>query len=316
MLIPRDRQDERRNVRGPSRWSTADIPSLRGRTAIVTGGNSGLGLATVRALARAGARVIMTARDREKGEAAAMGMEGSVQVRALDLADLASVRAFAAGVDGVDLLINNAGIMMTPRSSTRDGFELQLGTNHLGHFALTGLLMDRLLASARGRVVTVTSIEHKPGRIAFEDLQSERSYSPRRAYQQSKLANVLFALELDRRLRAAGQSLVSVLAHPGYAATNLQSAGPTGLLKSMLAVTNRFVAQSAEQGALPQLYAATAADVRGGELFGPDGLGELRGWPTRVRPVPAGLDEVAARRLWSVSEELTGVSFEIARLPC
>lgn len=293
----------------PSKWSTKDIPSQRGLTAIVTGGNAGLGLVTVRELARAGARVIMTARDRKKGEAAAAGMEGSVEVRALDLTDLASVRAFADGVDGVDLLVNNAGIMMTPRSLTRDGFELQLGTNHLGHFALTGLLLERLLASARGRVVTVSSIEHKPGRIAFDDLQSERSYNPRRAYQQSKLSNVLFALELDRRLRARGATLISVLAHPGYSATNLQSTGPTGILKSLLAVSNRFMAQSADQGALPQLYAATAPDVRGGEFFGPDGFMEMRGWPTRVRAVPAGLDEAAAKRLWSVSEELTKVTF-------
>jgi NAD(P)-dependent dehydrogenase (short-subunit alcohol dehydrogenase family) len=297
------------------RWSVADISDQRGRTAIVTGGNSGLGLATVRALARAGAKVIMTARDRAKGEAAAAGMAGDVEVRTLDLADLASVRAFAASVDDVALLVNNAGIMMTPRSLTRDGFELQFGTNHLGHFALTGLLLPRLQASQRGRVVTVSSIEHKPGKIAFEDLRAERGYSPRRAYQQSKLANVLFGLELDRRLRAAGSRVVSVLAHPGYAATNLQSTGPTGLLKSMLALSNRFVAQSVEQGALPQLYAATAEDVRGGEFFGPDGLLELRGWPTRVRPAPAGRDEAVARRLWSVSEASTGVSYERAIAP-
>lgn len=290
-------------------WTAMDIPEQRGRTAIVTGASSGLGQETARALSRAGAQVILAVRDRGKGEAAAAGMGGNVDVRTLDLADLPSVRAFAAGVERVDLLINNAGIMMTPRTLTRDGFELQLGTNHLGHFALTGLLMDRLLASERGRVVTVSSIEHKPGRIAFEDLQSEKSYSPRRCYQQSKLANVLFGLELNLRLSAAGASLISVLAHPGYTATNLQSTGPTGLLKAMLAVSNRLVAQSVEKGALPQLYAATAPDVRGGDFFGPDGFLELYGSPTRVRAVPAGLDREAAQRLWSESERLTGVSF-------
>ena len=190
-----------------------------------------------------------------------------------------------------------------------DGFERQFGTNHLGHFALTGLLLDALAASGAGRVVTVSSLEHKLGRLDFDDLQWERSYSPRPAYQRSKFANAVFGLELDRRLRAAGLPVISVLAHPGYSDTNLQSTGPTGLMKAVLVVGNRVFAQDAERGALPQLYAATADGVEGGQFFGPDGLREVRGSPTEVEPVGRARDPETGRRLWDVSEELTGVAY-------
>jgi NAD(P)-dependent dehydrogenase (short-subunit alcohol dehydrogenase family) len=294
---------------------TYDVPDQTGRTAVVTGGNSGLGLVTATRLARAGARVILTARTPSKGAAAVEAIraehpDAKVEVRALDLASLASVRAFAAGLDGsIDLLVNNAGIMMTPRQETEDGFELQLGTNHLGHFALTGLLLPRLASAPAARVVTVSSLEHKPGRIDFDDLEGRRSYQPRRSYQQSKMANVLFGLELERRLRAAGSKIISVLAHPGYSDTNLQSTGPTGAMKRLLAVGNRLLAQSAAAGALPQLHAATAPGVAGGDFIGPDGFMELRGGPVKVQPVAYGRDEAVAKRLWEVSERLTGVTY-------
>ena len=301
-----------------STWDTDDIPDQSGRVAVVTGANSGLGLHTATALARKGAHVVLAVRDTAKGEQAArsvaVGSSGpDPEVRALDLSSLESVQAFAAdlGHERVDLLINNAGIMMTPARKTADGFELQLGTNHLGHFALTGLLLDRVRAAYAGRIVTLSSIDHKGGHLEFDDLQLERNYSPRRAYQQSKLANATFGLELDRRLRAVGVPAISVLAHPGYSATNLQSTGPTGLMKHLMSVTNRVLAQSAEQGALPTLYAATDPDVRGGDYYGPDGFMEARGKPTKVGVTPAGRDPEVGRRLWEVSEELTGVRFEL-----
>jgi len=298
-------------------WTADQIPDLSGRTAVVTGANSGLGLVTARELARAGARVVLAGRG-SKAEAArdsiAADVDGAeLEPRTLDLADLASVRSFAGAVaadhPSLDLLVNNAGVMMTPRQTTKDGFELQLGTNHLGHFALTGLLVERLARGTEARVVTVSSIEHKAGEIDFDDLQSERGYSPRGAYQRSKLANVLFALELERRSLAAGLPVKSVLAHPGYSATNLQSSGPTGIAKAAMRVSNLLVAQSPNVGALPTLYAATASGVEGGDFIGPDGFREFRGSPTHVEPIARGRDEQAARRLWEVSEELTGVTF-------
>ncbi len=302
-----------------SGWTADEIPDQRGRTAIITGANSGLGLSSAWELARHGAHVIMACRNTQKGEAAAAKIradvpQASLEIRELDLASLASVRAFADAITAsrpsFDLLLNNAGIMMPPRALTQDGFELQVGTNHLGHFALTGLLLPALQAGSGPRVVTVSSIEHRPGRIDFDDLQREK-YGARSAYQQSKLANVLFGLELDRRLRAAGSPLISVLAHPGYSDTNLQRTGPTGLMRGILEIGNRVLAQSMRQGALPQLYASTMPDVRGGEFFGPKGPGEMRGKVGRVTPVAAGRDEITAERLWSVSEELTGVSYAL-----
>jgi NAD(P)-dependent dehydrogenase (short-subunit alcohol dehydrogenase family) len=275
---------------------------------------------TARELARAGAHVIGTARDAPKRQQAEAEIKAAVpdarvEMRSLDLADLASVREFASEVvaahEVLDVLVNNAGVMMPPRSLTGDGFELQFGTNHLGHFALTGLLIGTLAKSTDPRVVTVTSLEHRPGRIDFDDLTSEREYEPRTAYQRSKFANAVFGLELDRRLRAAGSPVKSVLAHPGYSATNLQVSGPTGAMKAVLRVGNLLFAQSADRGALPQIHAATAVDIEGGEFYGPGGFRELRGAPTRVRPVSRATDPELGRRLWQVSEQLTGVTYAL-----
>jgi NAD(P)-dependent dehydrogenase (short-subunit alcohol dehydrogenase family) len=295
------------------KWTTQDIPDLSGRTAVVTGANSGLGLVTSRELAAHGARVVMACRNTAKGEEAARGIAGDTEVRLLDLASLDSVRAFVSEIqdEPLDLLVNNAGIMMPPRTTTKDGFELQFGTNHLGHFALTGLLLERLNRADAARVVTVSSIEHKAGHLRFDDLQSESDYAPRTAYQQSKLANATFGLELDRRLRAAGSSTKSVLAHPGYSDTKLQTTGPTGVMKQALRLGNKLIAQSMEQGALPLLYAATAPDVDGGDYYGPDGFKEFRGHPTHVNVIREGRDPDVGRRLWEVSEELTGVRYEL-----
>ncbi|HMJ03521.1 MAG TPA: oxidoreductase [Conexibacter sp.] len=296
-----------------SGWGLADMPDQGGRTAIVTGGNSGLGAETVRALAAKGARVLLACRDRAKGDAVAAAMHGDVEVRELDLASLESVRAFAAGVDEpLDLLINNAGVMAPPRGKTADGFETQIGTNHLGHFALTGLLLERV----RDRVVTLSSNAHRLGRIRFDDLQSERRYGPWTAYNQSKLANLLFVLELQRRLAAAGSSLRSMGAHPGYADTNLQFAGPAMAQNAVgggaTRFANRFLAQSAAAGALPTLYAATMPDLPGGSYVGPSGPGQFRGAPKVVRPRANARDLEVAARLWTVSEQLTGVTFPLA----
>jgi NAD(P)-dependent dehydrogenase (short-subunit alcohol dehydrogenase family) len=302
-------------------WTADQIPDQHGRIAIVTGANSGIGLTAARELARAGAHVIMACRDTAKGERAAQTIrdqvpEAELDVTALDLASLDSVRQFAAGYSapGLDLLINNAGVMVPPKRTTEDGFELQFGTNHLGHFALTGRLLDKLLATPQSRVVTVSSTAHKIGRINFDDLQSERSYRRWPAYGQSKLANLLFALELDRRLRAGEAGLLSVAAHPGYAATNLQfAATPSRIERIGSVVLNRVWAQDAEHGALPTLYAATA-DIAGGSFVGPDGFQEMRGHPTLVKPTRAAQDPDTARRLWDVSESLTGVSFGFSAL--
>jgi NAD(P)-dependent dehydrogenase (short-subunit alcohol dehydrogenase family) len=301
-------------------WTTADIPDQSGRTAIVTGANSGLGLVTARELARAGAHVVMACRNLEKGEdarraIAAAAPAAEVELEQLDLSSLDSVRSFAATYlqahDGLDLLINNAGVMATPRRRTADGFELQFGTNHLGHFALTGLLIEAIEGRPDGRVVTLSSNAHKFGRISFGNLGGERRYFRWSAYGQSKLANLLFALELDRRLRAAGSSVKSLAAHPGYAATNLQTAGPPGIDAALMRVSNSLVAQSEDMGALPELYAATVPGLEGGTYVGPDGVGEHRGHPKAVSPNRAARDPETARRLWEVSEELTGVRYEL-----
>jgi NAD(P)-dependent dehydrogenase (short-subunit alcohol dehydrogenase family) len=303
-----------------TKWTSDQIPDQSGRTAVVTGANSGLGLETARRLAHAGARVVLACRDTDKGAAALREIEAEVpnasgEVAALDLANLASVRAFGerftADHDGLDLLINNAGIMAPPRRETADGFEAQLGTNHLGHFALTALLFPAMEQREGARVVTMSSGAHRMGRIEFDDLQSTRRYKRWRAYGQSKLANLLFAFELDRRLRAAGSSVSSLAAHPGYAATNLQSSAPPRFDRLVMAVTNRLLAQSAKMGALPVLYAATQPGLEGGTFIGPDGIAEQRGYPEPVTASRAARDENVARRLWTVSEELTGVSFEL-----
>jgi NAD(P)-dependent dehydrogenase (short-subunit alcohol dehydrogenase family) len=302
------------------KWTSDQIPDQHGRTAIVTGANSGLGLVTARELARRGARVVLACRNVEKGASAQREILAAVpsadlEVAELDLGSLASVRAFAerfrAEHDGLDLLLNNAGVMAPPRRETEDGFELQFGTNHLGHFALTAQLIDSMQGREDARVVTVSSGAHRMGRIDFDDLQSKRRYKRWRAYGQSKLSNLLFAFELARRLRAAGTAIRSLAAHPGYSATNLQSAAPPMMDRMVMAVTNRVIAQSAEMGALCSLYAATYPGLESGTYIGPDGFAEQRGYPEPVSPSRAARDEEVARRLWTVSEELTGVRFEL-----
>jgi NAD(P)-dependent dehydrogenase (short-subunit alcohol dehydrogenase family) len=302
------------------KWTAERIPDQSGRTAVVTGANSGLGLVTARELARAGARVVLACRNTQKGEGAlrdcqAAASDAQLELEDLDLASLDSVRAFAGRFrdehDGLDLLINNAGVMATPRRRTADGFELQLGTNHFGHFALTALLIGAMEGREDARVVTLSSNAHRFGRIAFDNLGGDRHYFRWRAYGQSKLANLMFALELDRRLRAAGSTVKSLAAHPGYAATNLQFAGPPGLDAAVMKVGNRLFAQSDEMGALPTLFAATEPGLEGGTFCGPDGFLEGHGHPKRVSPNGAARDEAVARRLWEVSEEMTGVRFEL-----
>ena len=304
-----------------SRWGAEQIPSQAGRRVIVTGANSGIGLVAARELARAGASVVLGCRNREKGEAAATEIRQSapaaaVEVAELDLGSLASVRAFAERYrsthDALDLLINNAGVMAPPRRTTSDGFELQFGTNHLGHFALTGLLIGLMEGRTDARAVTVSSGAHRMGKIDFDDLQGERHYGRWSAYGQSKLANLLFAFELERRLRTAGSSIKSLAAHPGYAATNLQFAAVPAYERMFMSVSNVFFAQSAARGALPTLYAATYPGLDGGTFIGPDGFMEMRGRPTIVQASPAAHDEAVAKRLWDVSEVLTGVKFKLA----
>ncbi|MCH0566133.1 MULTISPECIES: oxidoreductase [unclassified Streptomyces] len=290
-----------------STWTAASLPDLSGRTAVVTGANSGIGLVAARELARAGAHVVLAVRDEGRGRAAAAQAGGSTEVRRLDLADLASVRDFAAGWDGpLDVLINNAGVMMVPQQRTRDGFELQFGTNHLGHFALTNLLLPHVT----DRVVTVASGAHRwrGAAVHFDDLDMAADYDPQRAYAQSKLANLLFTLELQRRLTESGSPVRAVAAHPGYAATNLQSHAGNPVLRVLMQAGNRLIAQSDRAGALPTLYAAVE-DVPGASYVGPDGFGELRGAPTLVGRSRAASDPAVARRLWAVSEKLTGVGF-------
>jgi NAD(P)-dependent dehydrogenase (short-subunit alcohol dehydrogenase family) len=297
-------------------WDAERIPDQTGRTAVVTGANSGLGLVAARELARRGARVVLACRNMEKGRAALAEVAAAAtgpepELEGLDLADLSSVRSFAdkfrATHDHLDLLINNAGVMASPRRLTKDGFELHLGTNHLGHFALTNLVLP-VMEGRHARVVTLSSNAHKTvRRIAFDNLNGERRYFRWNAYGQSKLANLLFALELDRRLRAERSTVKSLAAHPGYAATNLQSAAAPLVDRLIMKVSNTVVAQSDEMGALPVLYAATEPGLEGGTYVGPDGIGEQRGHPKVVRPSGAARDEQAASRLWEVSAELTGV---------
>ena len=304
-----------------AKWTTEQIPDQSGRTAVVTGANSGLGLIAARELARKGARVVLACRNTEKGAAAleqirAVAPAAELSLAQLDLGDLASVQAFAEGFrsdhDGLDLLINNAGVMAPPRQLTADGFELQFGTNHLGHFALTGRLIGAMEGREDARVVTVSSIAARGGRIKFDDLQSERRYNRWAAYNQSKLADLMLALELDRRLRAAGSTVKSLAAHPGWSATNLQSAAAPLIDRAFMRVVNATLAQSADAGTLPILYAATEPGLEGGVYIGPDGIGEFRGRPREVTPTAMALAEGAGVQLWTVSEELTGVSFELA----
>jgi NAD(P)-dependent dehydrogenase (short-subunit alcohol dehydrogenase family) len=289
-------------------FTRADIPDMTGRSVILTGANSGIGRAAARAMAAAGARVVLAVRSVEKGRAAAATMPGETEVRALDLASLASVREFAAAWEGeIDLLINNAGVMVPPMSRTAEGFELQFGTNHLGHFALTNLLLEHVT----GRVVTVSSTGHRFGSIDFDDLNWERKpYRAWRAYGQSKLANLLFTAELQRRLTAAGSDVLATAAHPGYAATNLQSHSQRRSMDLIGAIGNRLFAQDEDDGALPTLYAAVA-EIPGNSFAGPGGFMQQRGAPKLVERSAAAKDMDVARRLWDVSEELTGVRFPL-----
>jgi NAD(P)-dependent dehydrogenase (short-subunit alcohol dehydrogenase family) len=289
-------------------FSVADIPDLSGRTAVVTGASSGIGTATAAALAGAGAQVILAVRAPTRGERAAAAIDGATEVRTLDLASLASVRRFAADWSGeIDLLINNAGVMVPPLTRTVDGFELQFGTNHLGHFALTNLLLGRIT----GRVVTVSSVAHRSGRIDFDDLNWERKrYRRWGAYAQSKLANLLFTLELQRRLTAVGSRVIATAAHPGYAATNLQFHSGRRAIEVFSRIGNRLFAQDEQSGALPTLFAAVA-DVPGNSFAGPGGPRELRGAPKLVGRSARAQDEAVAHRLWEVSEQLTGTAFPL-----
>jgi NAD(P)-dependent dehydrogenase (short-subunit alcohol dehydrogenase family) len=306
------------------RWTVADMPDLSGRTAIVTGANSGLGFYAAQALARNGAAVTIAVRDEVKGGQARelMGpVGGTVEVRRLDLADLASVRAFAdswsaSHPGGLDLLINNAGIMAIPRRESADGHELQFATNHLGHFALTGLLLPALIAIPHSRVVNVASGAHRMARrINFEDLMGEKKYSQWGAYGQSKLANLLFTTELQRRFEANDLTVTAVAAHPGFAATNLQGVGPAmrgaRLEGKLTALANKVIAQSPQMGALPILFAATMPGLAGNSYIGPGGRGEIKGHPRLVGRSSAAHNLTQARMLWDVSEELTGVRFPL-----
>jgi NAD(P)-dependent dehydrogenase (short-subunit alcohol dehydrogenase family) len=305
-------------------WTIQNIPEQTQRVFVITGANSGIGLEAARALAQRGATILLACRDKSKGEEAAQQLRAEspravVEAEALDLASLASVRDFAqkatARFPAIHALINNAGVMALPKRQTADGFEMQFGTNHLGHFALTGLLLPGLLRAPGARVVSVSSILHRRGKMNFDDLQSERSYDKNAAYGQSKLANLLFAYELQRRLAKAGKDVQSLACHPGYSATNLQGAGPkmSGSSTSalMMRISNALLAQSAAMGALPTLYAATAPEAKGGDFIGPGGLFEMRGWPKRVTSSAASHREEDAARLWEVSEALTGLRFAL-----
>jgi len=299
-----------------SRWTAADIPDQTGRTAVITGSNTGLGYETARALAGRGARVVLAVRNLDKGKAAADLIArrypgADVSVQELDLTSLESIRSAAdelkAGYDGIDLLINNAGVMWTPKSTTRDGFELQFGTNHLGHFALTGLLLDRLMSVAGSRVVTVSSIGHRiRAAIHFDDLQWEHGYNRVAAYGQSKLANLLFTAELQRRLTAAGQDTIAAAAHPGGSDTELARHLP-----DFMAPAFSLISQSAAMGALPTLRAAVDPGVLGGQYYGPGGPFEMRGYPKVVASNARSHDADVAHRLWERSEALTGVVFPV-----
>lgn len=306
-----------------SKWSTAQIPDLSGRTAVVTGANSGLGYETTKALAAHGAHVVMACRSLDRASDARLSIEqtdpaGSLSTMDLDLADLSSVRSFAETFDQersqLHILCNNAGVQTIPRSETADGFETHFGVNHLGHFALTGLMLDHLRETAgETRIVTQSSMEHDRGEIDFSDLHGDASYDKWDAYRQSKLANLLFAIELDRRLRAANATVRSVATHPGFAATNFYRGGPdkdpSWLRIWGWKLFTMIQAQSAKAGALPMLYAATAPDVDGGAYIGPGGFRNMRGPPVKQRPDERASDEETARRLWGISEELTGVTF-------
>ena len=314
--------------RRKNRWTEENIPDLTGKIAIVTGANSGTGYEATRALASKGATVVMACRNLEKAEAAAEKIrtkvpEAKLEIIQLDLSDLSSVKKFAETYtekyETLDMLLNNAGIMMPPYSKTVDGFELQLGTNHLGHFALTGLLLDHLIATEDSRIVTMSSMAHSRGKFDFDDLHLEKSYGRTSAYGRSKLANLLFAYELQRKMDAAGIKILSTGSHPGWSATNLQTTGPRegrgGRFMSWgLRFGNFVFAQSAAMGALPMLYGAISPEAEGGAYYGPRGLGEWKGHPKRAESSDLSNNEEDAQKLWEVSEELTGIKYEALKV--
>ncbi len=310
---------------GGQSWTADNISDLSGKTVVITGANSGIGYEAALAMARKHAKVVLACRSIEKAEAAASQIgaacgDADVEAMRLDLASLASIRSFSDSFhrshSRLDILCNNAGVMAVPYRRTTDGFELQMGTNHFGHFALTGMLLDLLMAAGGARVVTVSSGAHRFGTIRFDDLNWERGYRKWPAYGQSKLANLLFCMELDQRLKNTTSRVISAACHPGWAATNLQFAGPemdgSRLVGALFSIGNRMFAQNAAMGALPTLYAAVAPDVRGNDFIGPDGIGELRGYPTRVSRSAASCDASTAARLWDVSEQLTGVRYNFS----
>ncbi len=298
---------------GFSNWTPDRLPGLDGKRYLITGGNSGIGIEAAKMLGAAGADVVIASRNESKARAAVEDIDaisnGRTESVLLDLSDLASVRRAAAEVgqryDRLDGLVNNAGIMQTPQTATRDGFELQLGTNHLGHFLLTGLLLGQVEA-ANGRVVVVSSIAHRMGRIHQDDLMLESGYDPTVAYCQSKLANLLFAFELDRRLRRGDSPASCIACHPGYSATNLQSTGPTGFFKSLYKPANALVAQSSYKGAIPTVLAAAGLEAQAGAYYGPVSLGGMRGRVSDAPVAPQALDEPMADWLWRESERLVG----------
>ncbi|MYH62447.1 MAG: SDR family NAD(P)-dependent oxidoreductase [Caldilineaceae bacterium SB0675_bin_29] len=305
------------------KWTSADIPDQTGRTVLVTGGNSGLGFHTCRLLAEKGARVLLASRSSQRGDQARTEIlqafpDAQLEVISLDLADLESVRHCAASLrtdlDSLHILVNNAGVMAIPRQETAQGFERQFGVNHLGHFALTGALLPLLLKTPASRIVNVSSMAHRNGRMNFSDLHGQRKYSPFGAYSQSKLANLLFTLELQRGLESNCDGTMCVSAHPGFSATNLQYVAAkekgSAVELILMRILNALLSQSAEQGALPQLYAATAHDVSGGDYTGPDGWMQMRGSPVKHRAKETAYDTVAAQELWRLSVELTGEPFE------
>jgi NAD(P)-dependent dehydrogenase (short-subunit alcohol dehydrogenase family) len=306
-------------------WTADDMPDLSGKTVIVTGGNSGIGYEAALQFARKKAHTILACRSLDKANAAAAQIIASnpgamVEVMELDLSSLALIRNFADAFHKshprLDVLVNNAGVMALPYRKTVDGFEMQFGTNHLGHFALTGLLLDLLLATDGARVVNVASGAHRMGRIRFDDLQWERGYRKWFAYGQSKLANLLFNLELQHLIDAAHAKLLAVACHPGYAATNLQAAGPrmtgSSVMESLWGTINGMLAQSAAMGALPTLYAAVSPEVHGGDYIGPDGFAEMWGYPTKANPSAAAKDADVAAKLWRISEQLTKVHYSFS----
>lgn len=298
-------------------WTPDRLPDLTGKTYLITGGNSGIGLEAAKMLAKANAGVVIGCRNPQKAEAAVVEIDargpGKAEFVQMDLSSLESVRQAAAEVrerfDKLDGLINNAGIMQTPQSKTADGFELQFGTNHLGHFLFTGLLFD-LVEKAAGRIVNVSSIAHKLGTMRFDDLMLTENYTPSSAYFQSKLANLLFTFELDRRLKAAGSPVSVYACHPGYSATHLQSTGPKGLLNAVYKLTNAIVAQPAYNGAIPTVLAAAGEEAVPGAYYGPQSMGEARGRVSDAKVAPKARDEEAAARLWSESEDLVGFTWE------